>query len=129
MGRLVRKRGWVKAEQRERWNEKAEEFFTDFDVLLTPALARRPPKAGPWSNRSWLANLASNAAFAPFAAPWNFAGYPAAAVPAGMHPEGTQLAVQLVAPRGAEGAVLQLAAVIEEAKPWPRHAPLDSETG
>ena len=124
MGRLVQKRGWVKAEQRERWKQKAEEFFTEFDVLLTPALARQPPKAGPWRTRSWPANLVSNAAYAPFAAAWNFAGYPAAAVPAGMHPKGTPLAVQVVASSGAENVILQVATLIENVKPWPRHAPL-----
>jgi amidase len=124
MGRLVRRRGWVKADQRERWKKRAEEFFTDFDVLLTPALARRPPKAGPWANRSWLANIGSNAVFAPFAAPWNFAAYPAAAVPAGMHPKGVPLAVQLVGTSGAERVILEIASLIERAKPWPLHVPL-----
>lgn len=124
LGRLAQKRGWVKAEQRERWQRRVGDFFSDFDALLTPALARRPPAAGPWRDRSWLANLLSNAAFAPFAAPWNFAGYPAASVPVGMHPKGTPLAIQIVAPPRAEDVILRLAAVIENAQPWPRHAPL-----
>ena len=124
LGQLVRSRGWVKVEQRELWRRRAEEFFTDFDLLLTPALARRPPKARRWHIRTWVANLGSNAVFAPFAAPWNFAGYPAAAVPAGTHPKGDPMAVQLVAPSGSEGTILQIAALIEQSQPWPRHAPL-----
>ena len=45
MGRLVRRRGWVKAEQRERWTKRAEEFFTNFDILLTPACTDRKDNA------------------------------------------------------------------------------------
>ena len=124
VGRLVRRRGWAKPKQRDDWRRRSEEYFADIDVLLTPALASPPPSAGPWCRRSWPANLVSNAYFAPFAAPWNFAGYPAAAVPAGMDPRGTPIAVQLVAPVGAEATILRLAAQIEKARPWTRLAPL-----
>jgi len=66
----------------------------------------------------------ANSRFAPFAQAWNLAGYPAAAVPLGMHPAGTPLSVELAAPAGGEALILSVARQIEERSPWPRHAPL-----
>ena len=48
-------------------------------------------------------------------------GFPAASVPAGG--AGMPGAVQLVAAPGGEQALLALAAQLERARPWPRHAP------
>ncbi|KIQ18206.1 amidase [Rhodococcus sp. MEB064] len=100
-------------------------YFTDVDVVLTPALATPPIRAIDWSTRGWLANMAANIRYAPFAAPWNLLGWPAISVPAGIHPEsGTPLAVQLAGPPGSERLLLALAAQIELARPWPRTAPV-----
>ena len=54
---------------------------------------------------------------------WNIAGWPAMNVPAGVHKAGTPLGVQLVARPGGERLLLGLAAQLEAARPWPRHAP------
>ncbi len=63
------------------------------------------PRRGPVGQRRWSRTFAANVRYAPYAAPWNFAGYPAMTVPAGVHPRtGTPLAVQLVGPDGAESA-------------------------
>jgi len=64
--------------------------------------------------------------FAPFAAPWNLAGWPAMTVPAGLAPDGLPLGVQLVAPPGGEARLLALAGVLERLRPWPRTAPIPS---
>ena len=92
--------------------------------LITPALAAPPPEAVPWHQRSWIANVASNVRYAPYAAPWNLAGYPAMVVPMGVHPvSGTPVAVQLVARPGGEPLLLSVARVLESVSPWPRVAP------
>jgi amidase len=52
---------------------------------------------------------------------WNLAGYPAATVP--VPADGLPGAVQLVATPGREDLLLSLAAQLEAARPWPRHAP------
>ncbi|MBI4410712.1 MAG: amidase, partial [Gemmatimonadetes bacterium] len=62
--------------------------------------------------------------YAPFAAPWNFAGFPAAAVPAGMHSSGLPLSVQLVTAPGGEALLLSVAKYLENLRPWRRHPPL-----
>ncbi|MDP9343281.1 MAG: amidase family protein [Actinomycetota bacterium] len=123
-GRLMLRLGRVKDSQRDYWRKRASEFFADVDVLVTPTLARPTLPVDDWSHRGWLATVAANVRYAPFPGPWNFAGYPAASVPAGMHSNGTPIGVQLVAPGGGEALLLALARQLEELRPWPRHAPL-----
>jgi amidase len=122
VGRAAMRFGLPRAKGRDRWQDRALRFFADYDVLITPALARPPIQAKAWSQRGWIANLLANARYAPFAAPWNLAGFPATAVPAGLDPRGLPLGVQLVAPSGTEARLLSLAAQLEELRPWPRTA-------
>jgi amidase len=118
-GRLVRDI------DRARWRERCRDWFTDgrFDVLVTPALATSPPSATDWHNRSWRANVVSNLRYAPYAAPWNVAGFPAIVVPTGVRADGLPAAVQLAGPPGSERTLLALAGQIEAVSPWRRHAP------
>jgi amidase len=112
--------------QRERLRDLLETtVFDRFDVLLTPTLAQPPIAAVRWGGKGWPANVLANARYAPYPAPWNLAGYPAAAVPAGIHRgTGTPLSVQLVTtPEGGESRLLSLAAALEELRPWQRLAP------
>jgi amidase len=102
----------------------ATTVFDRFDVLLTPTLAQPPIAAGRWGERGWLANVLANTRYAPYPAPWNLAGYPAASVPAGIHRgTGTPLSVQLVTTPDGESRLLSLAAELEELRPWQRLAP------
>ncbi|SHG15508.1 amidase [Jatrophihabitans endophyticus] len=121
LGRAALRLGLPREQGRTSWRSRAERFFTDHDVLVTPALAQSPPRARAWSERGWLANVWSNARYAPFAAPWNLAGWPALTLPTGEPgPTGTPLAVQLVCPPGGEDTLLALAAQLERARPWRR---------
>ncbi|MFE9774853.1 amidase [Streptomyces sp. NPDC005931] len=110
---------------RERLRHRLEPFFAEYDVLLTPALARRSPKAAPWHERGWLRNVLVNSAYSPLTPPWNLTGWPAMAVPFGTLPSGAPCAVQLVGPPGSEAVLLDLAEQIERRHPWRRTAPLD----
>ncbi|GHB32893.1 putative amidase AmiB2 [Streptomyces viridiviolaceus] len=118
-------RGVAGGAGRERLRAHLEPFFAEYDVLLTPALARRSPEAGPWHERGWLRNLLANSACSPFTPPWNLTGWPAMAVPFGTLPSGAPCAVQLVGRPGAEATLLELAERIEALRPWRRTAPLD----
>jgi amidase len=116
--------GLVRDDDRVRFRENLRDFFAFHDVLLTPVLARPPIAAVRWGRRPWPVVVAANVRFAPYAAAWNLAQYPAASVPAGVHPSaGTPLAVQMVMPDGGEPTLLGLAAQIERLAPWPRRAP------
>jgi amidase len=123
MGRLVRRIAAPSSGSREAWRRRLATLFDRFDVLVLPALAGPPIEAARWSERGWLANVAANARYAPFAGAWNLAGYPAAAVPAGGHSCGVPLSVQLVAPEGGEALLLSVARQLERLRPWRRHAP------
>lgn len=123
-GRAALALGFPREAGRRKWQERAARFFADHDVLVTPALAQPPIAAQAWSQRGWLANLLANARYAPFAAPWNLAGWPAMSVPAGLDPAGLPVGVQLVAPPGGEARLLSVAAQLEQLRPWPRTAHL-----
>lgn len=124
LGRRALKKGWVKQRDTDRLDADARAFFADHDILLTPMLARTAPRAEQWHRRSWLRNIWSNLQYAPFAAPWNMVGWPAASVPAGFDANtGMPTAVQIVAPPNGESLILGLAAQLERLRPWPRTAP------
>ncbi len=109
----------------DRLAARLRDFFADYHAVLTPAFALQPPVAKEWSAQPWLSNLVSSGRFAPFAAMWNLLGWPAIAVPIGMHPASkTPLAVQIAGPPGSEALLLGLAAQIEKRQPWPRTAPM-----
>ena len=119
-GRLAQRAGLPKPKGRELWQRKAERFFADYDVLITPALAQSPIRSIAWSERGWLSNVLANARYAPFAAPWNLGGWPAMAVPAGIGSDSMPRSVQIVARPGGEALLLALAAQLETLRPWPR---------
>jgi amidase len=122
-GRAVLQLGFPRPSGRAEWVRRAERFFATHDVLVTPALAQSPPRALTWSARGWLVNVCSSVRYAPFAAPWNLAGWPAMTVPVGPGADGLPLAVQLVSRPGGEARLLSVAAQLEQLRPWPRHAP------
>jgi amidase len=122
LGRVLMRVGLPRAKGRARWQARAGRLFENYDVLMTPMLAHPPLPAKAWSQRGWLSNVTNNARYAPFAAPWNLAGWPAMSVPAGLDPRGLPLAVQLVAPPGNEARLLSVAAQLEQLQPWPRTA-------
>ncbi|MFG2929140.1 amidase [Streptomyces achromogenes] len=107
---------------RDRLRARLTPFFTEHDVLLTPALARRSPQAGPWHERGWLRNVLANSAYSPFTPPWNLTGWPAMSVPVGTLPSGAPCAVQLVGRPGTESLLLGVAEELAETLPWRRTA-------
>jgi|GEM_PF-99875 len=91
----------------------------DIDLLLTPALASDPPSVGSISGRSgdqvdlhrW-AQLGYG--FAPFSAPFNLTGQPAAVCPLNWNDSEMPLAVQIVGRHGEDHVVLQISLQIEQ---------------
>lgn len=110
---------------REALRRRLEPFFEEYDVLLTPALARRSPKSVPWHERGWLRNVLANTNYSPLTPPWNLTGWPAMSVPFGKLPSGAPTAVQLVGRPGSEAVLLEVAEQLEKLHPWERTAPLD----
>ena len=125
IGAWAVRHGYVREEHREAWRDRCLAWFSghQVDVLMTPALASSPPPAAEYASRSWTANMMASTRFAPYAAPWNVAGFPAIVVPMGVRPDGLPVAVQLVGPPGSELTLLAVAGQLEQASPWLRHAP------
>ncbi len=103
-------------------------FMSRFDLLLTPTLAVRVPKAnGPYSLlldealEPWVSRLCDACRYT---MPGNETGMPGISVPAGLDREGLPIGAQLHAKWGREDLLLQVAAQIEKAKPeWFGAAP------
>ncbi|MEP6504275.1 MAG: amidase family protein, partial [Betaproteobacteria bacterium] len=120
-------------------------FHARYDLLLTPTLALPPVRHGQgdpplaqqraldvldrtgilgWlARRGWLestiAQLATDSLqYVPFTQLANLTGTPAMSVPLHWTADGLPLGVQFVAPFGQEDVLLQLAAQLEQARPW-----------
>jgi amidase len=123
-GRLLGSLGLNGSRGRDRWRAyAADQWFGDADVLITPTLAAPPPAADRWGRRGLLRTVRVNVGYAPATGAWNMAGWPAMSVPFGTHSTGLPIGVQLIGPPGAESQLLGLAAQLESARPWARHAP------
>jgi amidase len=98
-------------------------LWADWDVMLMPALAGRPPAIGAISGFGAEADpmdaFDRAVQFAPYAGLFNVTGQPAITIPAGLGPDGLPVAVQLVARPLHDDTLLQLARQLEVAQPWP----------
>ncbi len=108
---------------RERLRTALGPFFDRHDVLVMPSLGQLCPAARRRGEEGWLRSVVTAIRFAPMTGLWNVAGFPAASVPTGACTAGLPGSVQLVAAPGREAVLLTLAAQLERARGWQRHAP------
>jgi amidase len=95
------------------------------DVILTPALANRPPRIGeidacsddPWDD------FKRSSEFAPYAAIYNVTGQPGITLPLFQGDDGLPTSVQLGGRPAGEAELLSLAAQLEAARPWADRRP------
>jgi amidase len=102
-------------------------FFGDYDLLLTPTTAQLPwpigqqaSDGGDYSARGWTDHVFNPA---PFTAVYNCTGQPAISLPLARSQSGLPIGIQFAAAYGREDLLLSLAAVFEQAMPWPKVAP------
>jgi amidase len=93
-------------------------LWDEFDVLLTPGLAKTAIAAEGGYGRSAPRAIDIAGRFTPFTPLFNLTGQPAISLPAGVAPDGLPLSIQLVGRMGAEATLYALAAQIEAAAPW-----------
>ena len=101
-------------------------WISQYDVLLTPGLAEAPVPLGtidPLNTEDPLAAFRRSGQFTPFTALFNVTGQPAIMLPLYQRDDGLPLPVQLVGQPAEEGALLALAAQIEQAHPWADRRP------
>jgi aspartyl-tRNA(Asn)/glutamyl-tRNA(Gln) amidotransferase subunit A len=104
--------------------EQVAGLFERYDVLLTPTLPTTAfPAGGPLPTVVDGEKLASPIHAVAFTYPFNVTGHPAATVRAGFGDDGLPVGLQLVAERGREDLLLQVARAYERVRPfdqWPR---------
>jgi amidase len=126
VGRLLRRARPAPTGPPRRALARYQAWFSDHDVLLSPALAQPPLRVGAYRGKGLARTLLGVTAYMPFTPPINLVGFPAASVPAGTTEDGLPIGVQLAAAPGGEALLLSLARQLETLRPWPRHAPLRS---
>jgi amidase len=121
MGEKLAAADYVRATQvAHRLGRQLAAFHSEWDVLLTPALATPPVKLG------WLDMMMDDVdeywrrvfAFSPFTVWFNLTGQPAMVLPLGQSAGGLPIAVQLVGRYGDEATLFRLGAQLEAARPW-----------
>lgn len=97
-------------------------FFQEYDILITPTTATPPVKIGHLQANNHDFNYEELAKrfteFGPFTSVWNMTGQPAMNVPLHWTKENIPIGVQFIGRFGDEELLLQLAAQLEQAKPW-----------
>ncbi len=103
-----------------RFARRYDEFFRDFDVLLTPTLAEPPVAIGHISpDVPFATALERVIGYVPFTPMQNLSGGAAISLPLGRSEQGLPIGVQLAGDRGCERRLLELAYGLEHAMPWP----------
>ncbi|MCO8164262.1 amidase [Pseudomonas sp. 21LCFQ010] len=102
-------------------------FMQNYDVILTPTLARLPPRLGElqvesdrWSLQQLIEHFHS---YSPYTALCNASGQPAMSVPLYWSPSGLPLGAHFMGRFGEESLLLSLAAQLERARPWRGRVP------
>ncbi len=102
-------------------------WLSDYDALLTPALAEPPVTHGTIDPCAAdpMASFARSGTFTPYTAMFNVSGQPAITIPLLRREDGLDLplSVQLVGQPAREGELLALSAQLEAARPWAEHCP------
>lgn len=122
-----------------------DEFFQDYDVLMTPTMPAPPPVIGglepnflekamlsliarinyaPLLHKTLQHAVRKNFAIYPFTPLFNISGQPAMSVPLYWDKKGLPIGVQFASRVGSEATLLQLAHQLEQAKPWVQQKPV-----
>jgi aspartyl-tRNA(Asn)/glutamyl-tRNA(Gln) amidotransferase subunit A len=114
--------------QRTRLYRQVQSWFDACDIVAMPTLSRSavPIDQDFFGPIEIDGELVENirAAWYPYTMPFNLTGNPAVSLPAGFDSAGMPLAIQLIAPVGADAALLRLATAFERACPWAHRRPM-----
>jgi aspartyl-tRNA(Asn)/glutamyl-tRNA(Gln) amidotransferase subunit A len=110
--------------RRTRLEHEVAALFGEIDVLLTPTTAVPAFAAeGPGARVTIDGREVEAALTVPFTMIANLCWNPAVSVPAGVTADGRPVGIQIMVRRHADDVALRLARILEQARPWPRHAP------
>jgi amidase len=110
--------------QAHQYARRVVAFWDDYDVLLTPTLARPPLPVG-WifSDDDPAMQLIRSGMFIPYTPAANITGQPAASVPLHTSADGLPVGVQLMGKPAGEAELLRLCGQLEAAQPWAQRIP------
>jgi amidase len=96
------------------------EWSSQWDAVLTPALAKRPLRIGELDTEAAdpMATFDASSLFTPYTPFVNVTGQPAISLPMYHGDDGLPLAVQLIGPPVSEGLLLSVAAQLEAEQRW-----------
>jgi amidase len=100
-------------------NQQIQMELAPYDIFLTPTLTQPPRPVGYWDmNEPDVDRYLEKWTDASFLFAFNLSGLPAISVPAKWTKDDIPIGVQMVGRYGDETTVLQVAAQIEQARPW-----------
>jgi amidase len=105
------------------WARRMAEWWTTYDLLLTPTLGAPPPELGWFTAEGPQAEGDRIVSFIPYTAQFNMTGQPAVSLPLHWTPDGLPVGVQLVAGYGREDVLIRVASQVERAAPWADRRP------
>jgi amidase len=96
------------------------QWSSQWDLVLTPALAKRPLRIGELDTCAPdpMATFESSSKFTPFTPFVNVTGQPAISLPMYQGDDGLPLGVQLIGPPLSEGLLLSMAAQLQAEQRW-----------
>jgi amidase len=103
----------------------AVEWSSQWDLVLTPALAKRPLRVGSLDTcgPDPMGTFTSSSEFTPYTPFVNVTGQPAISLPMYEGDDGLPLGVQLIGPPLSEGLLLSVAAQVEAEQRWDLRRP------
>jgi amidase len=104
------------------WSRRMAEWWTSYDVLVTPTVGAPPPPIG-WFTEDPAAEGQRIVSYIPYTAQFNMTGQPAVSLPLHWSADGLPVGVQFVGAYGREDVLVRLAAQLEEAAPWADRRP------
>jgi amidase len=110
-------RSWLGA-----WVRRMAEWWTSYDVLVTPTVGAPPPRLG-WFTEEPSSEGQRIVSYIPYTAQFNMTGQPAVSLPLHWSADGLPVGVQLVAAFGREDLLVRLASQLEQAAPWADRRP------
>ncbi len=106
---------------------QVQAWFDDADLIITPTLSRTALPI----DQDFFAPIeiegkkidTPRRAWYPYTIPFNASGNPAISVPCGWASDGLPIGLQLVGALGADGFILRVSAMFEQAQPWAQRQP------
>jgi amidase len=105
------------------WSRRMANWWTDYDLLVTPTLGAPPPELGWFTAGGAESEGQRVVSFIPYTAQFNMTGQPAVSLPLHWTSDGLPVGVQLVAGFGREDLLVKIAAQLEQAAPWAGRRP------